>query len=270
MQGAFQGKVVWITGASSGIGEALTYQFVAEGATVIASARREAELLRVKAACGVAAERVIVQPLDLTEIDTFPAVTARLIDQLGHIDVLVNNAGFSQRALTRETDFLVDRKVMEVNFFGQVALTKAVLPYMLQQSGGHFVVMSSLTGKFGYPMRSAYAASKHALQGFFETLYLEEYAHGIRVTIANPGGIQTNISVNAITGDGGKHGKMDELQSDGLPAEVCARQIVGAVKAERFELVIGNFREKMSVRLKRLLPKLLHRIIWKNLRSTTS
>lgn len=256
---SFSDQVIWITGASSGIGEAMAYEFASQGASLVLSARRVAELERVKGNCPTGTE-VMVLPLDLTQTETFPAAFQAVIEKMGKVDILVNNAGFSQRGLTRETVLEVDRKVLEVDFFGQVALTKTVLPAMVAQGSGHFVVMSSLTGKFGFPYRSAYAAAKHALQGFFETLYLEESRNGIQVTIVNPGGIKTDISLSAITADGGAHGEMDPLQAKGMTAEACAKLIVGAVRKGKFEIVIGNFKEKMAVWLKRLVPGVFHRI----------
>lgn len=257
---SFSDQVVWITGASSGIGEAMAYEFANQGASLVLSARRVVELERVKGNCPTGTE-VMVLPLDLTQAETFPAAFQSVVDKMGKVDILVNNAGFSQRGLTRETVLEVDRKVLEVDFFGQAALTKTVLPSMIERGSGHFVVMSSLTGKFGFPYRSAYAAAKHALQGFFETLYLEESRNGIKVTIVNPGGIKTDISVNAMTADGSAHGKMDPLQAKGLSAEDCARQIVGAVRKGKFEIVIGNFKEKMAVWLKRLVPGVFRRTV---------
>ena len=256
----FANKVVWITGASSGIGEALTYEFARKGASLVLSARRVAELERVKEGCPETAGKIMVLPLDLTHIDSFGEAFQQVMEEMGKVDVLVNNAGFSQRGLTRETAFEVDRKLMEVDFFGQIALTKTVLPHMIERKSGHFVVMSSLTGKFGYPQRSAYAAAKHALQGFFETLYLEEMRNGVSVTIANPGGIRTDISKNAMTADGGTHGKMDPLQAQGMSPEKCARIIVSAVQRKKFEVVIGNAKERMAVLLKRFVPSVFHGI----------
>lgn len=256
---SFSEQVVWITGASSGIGEAMAYEFATQGASLVLSARRVAELERVKESCP-AGTSVMVLPLDLTEPETFAAAFESVVEQMGKVDILVNNAGFSQRGLTRETLLEVDRKVLEVDFFGQVALTKVVLPSMIERGAGHFVVMSSLTGKFGFPQRSAYAAAKHALQGFFETLYLEESRNGIGVTIANPGGIRTDISINAMAADGSAHGQLDPLQAEGMSPAECARKIVGAVKRGKFEITIGNFKEKMAVQLKRFVPGVFRRI----------
>ncbi len=253
------GKIIWITGASSGIGEALVYEAVKAGATVIASARREAELARVRDNCGPQAAQVHIAPLDLTQTDKAPTQAAAWVERLGRVDILINNGGISQRGLTRDTDLSVDRRIMEVNYFGQVALTKAVLPYMLKQGAGHLVAISSLTGKFGFPLRSAYAASKHALHGFFETIYLEEKENGINVTLVNPGRIRTNISYHALTTDGTPHGKMDAGQEKGISAEACAQQILAAVRKGKPEINIGKA-DVLMVYFKRYIPSLFRRI----------
>ncbi|MEM7367981.1 MAG: SDR family oxidoreductase [Bacteroidota bacterium] len=255
----FNHKIVWITGASSGIGEALAYAFVQAGATVILSARRVAELDRVKTACGEKQDQVHIAPLDLTQQDDMPDFVASWVEKLGRIDILVNNGGISQRALTTETDLSVDRRIMEVNYFGQIAFTKAVLPYMVTQGSGQIAVISSLTGKFGFPLRSAYAASKHALHGFFETLYLEMYDQGIRVTLVNPGRIRTNISLNALTKDGSPHGEMDPGQEKGMPVDVCARKILSALRKQKVEIQVGGF-DTIMVYFKRYMPWLFRYI----------
>jgi dehydrogenase/reductase SDR family member 7B len=179
--------------------------------------------------------------------------------------VLINNGGISQRSLGKDTPLDIDRKIMEVNYFGQIALTKAVLPYMLRQKSGHIVVMSSIAGKFGFYLRTAYSASKHALHGFFEALRLENEEAGIKVTIAVPGKIQSNISVNALTNDGTAHDKMDQSQAEGMPALECARIIVDAMKNSKEEILVGN-REIKAVWLKRHFPGWFGRVIRKQKR----
>ena len=255
----FNNKIAWITGASSGIGEALAYELVKRGATVILSARREAELERVKAACGGKEGQVHVVPMDLTKTEEMQAIVKEWGEKLGRIDLLVNNGGISQRAMAVDTDLSVDRRIMEVNYFGQVALTKAVLPYFVKQQSGQIAVISSLTGKFGFPLRSAYAASKHALHGFFETLFLEMYDQGLRVTLVNPGRIQTNISLHALTKDGTPHGEMDPGQEKGMPVEKCARIILRALEKQKPEIQIGGF-DKTMVYFKRYVPWLFRLI----------
>lgn len=250
-------KVVWITGASSGIGEEMAYLFAREGATLILSSRREAELERVKGQCPDP-QKVHVAPLDLMDMDNCEALVAKWVQELGRIDILVNNGGISMRARVDEAEMEVHRKVMEVNFFGQVALTRAVLPYMLVQGFGQMVAISSLVGKFGFPLRSSYAASKHALHGFFETLHLENKARGVQVTIANPGRIATNISLNALNPDGTPQGTMDQTLAEGMDAKVCARQIVSAIKKRKYEITVGTFGQKFLVMVKRLSNGLFH------------
>ena len=257
---AFTGKVVWITGASSGIGEALARAFAKEGAKLVLSARRESELKRVQRECGLSDDQCLVLPLDLADTSSVENVSSQVISRFGRIDVLVNNGGMSQRSFTTDTPLEIDRKVMEVNFFGTVAVTKSILPQMLKQKSGHIVVISSIAGKFGFFYRSAYAASKHALHGFFESLRLEVEQDNIKVLLVCPGKIKTNISINAITGTGKKHDKMDESTGNGLSAEVCARQILSAIKKEKEEVFIGG-KELIAVTIKRLFPGLFTKFI---------
>ncbi|MCW3083370.1 MAG: Short-chain dehydrogenase [Bacteroidetes bacterium] len=259
---AFKNKVVWITGATSGIGEALASAFAKEGAKLVISARRTAELQRVKNALKIADENVLILPLDLSDTSNVNALTQQVISTFGRIDILINNGGISQRSLTKETPLEIDRKIMEVNFFGTVALTKSVLPHLLKQKSGHIIAMSSIAGKFGFYFRSAYSASKHALHGFFESLRMEIYNDNVNVLIVCPGKIKTNISINAVTGDGGKHNKMDESQEQGLSAEACAQQILKAIEKKKEEVFIGG-KELRAVWVKRIFPKLFSKIIRK-------
>lgn len=253
----FQDRVIWITGASSGIGEALAYAFARQGATLILSARRESELRRVQAACPQP-DRVHVAPLDLSQTEAVEALVAEWHQRLGHIDLLVNNGGISQRGLAHETEMHVNRRMMEVNFFGQIALSRALMPYFLQQQRGYFVVISSVTGKFGFMLRSAYAASKHALHGYFESLYLESRKQGIQVTMVNPGRIATAISLHALQADGSPQGSEDPSLAAGMPPGRCADLIVQAVRRGRYEITIGTFGERLMVWFKRLVPSIFH------------
>lgn len=257
----FQDKVVWITGASSGIGEALTYAFNREGAKVIVSARREAELARVKAACATPGN-VAVLPLDLEKADELPAKAKAAAELFGPIDILVNNAGVSQRSLVLETSIDVDIRIMNIDYLSQVALTKLVLPSMVERRSGQIVVISSVAGFIGTPLRSGYAAAKHALRGFFDSLRAEVWKYGIGVTLVYPGYINTNVSVNALSGDGGKHGAMGEGQSKGMSPEKCAGKILNAVAARKDEAMMGGM-ETLAVYLKRLSPKLMALIVRK-------
>jgi short-subunit dehydrogenase len=256
----FNDRTVWITGASSGIGEALAVAFHGSGAKLILSARREDELKRVQDLCGGEA-RSRVLPMDMSAAGTLTDKTKAALALFGGVDYLVLNAGISQRSLARNTSDEVYRRIMEVNFFGPQALTRAVLPSMLEKKSGHIVVISSIAGKFGSPLRSGYSASKFALHGFYEALRVEERRNGLRVTLVCPGFIQTGISVSALKGDGSKHAKVDAEVAGGMPAEECARQILKGVAEEKEEILVGASREKMLIYLKRLSPGLLTRMI---------
>lgn len=247
-------KVVWITGASSGIGEALAISASAQGAKLVLSSRRETELQRVKKACSEPAN-VAILPLDLTDFDAEAAVL-KAASFFGEIDLLVNNAGISQRSTVLQTEMSVYRRIFELDFFACVSLTKAVLPQMVACKSGHIVTISSVVGYVGTPLRSGYAAAKHALHGFYDALRAEVWREGVKVTLVCPGFIKTNVSLNAITGDGGKHGLMDDGQLRGMPADECARQIWSAVAAGKEEVLIGS-KEALFVRLKRHLPGLM-------------
>ncbi len=258
----YNGKVVWITGASSGIGEALAVEFAREGAKLVLSSRRRDELERVQNACGLDASRCLILPLDLADTSSVDALTQQVVASFGRVDVLVNNGGISQRALAKDAPLDIDRRIMEVNFFGQIALTKSVLPVMLKQQSGHIVVMSSIAGKFGFWYRTAYSASKHALHGFFESLRMEVEGEGLQVLIACPGKIRTAISLHALKPDGTAHNVMDKSQEDGMPADECARQIIAAMKKGKEEILIGG-REIKAVWIKRHFPGLFGKIIRK-------
>ncbi|HEY8184196.1 MAG TPA: SDR family oxidoreductase [Thermoanaerobaculia bacterium] len=246
----FRDKVVWVTGASSGIGEAVAVAFSREGAKLILSSRNAVELERVRKTCAGDGHRVV--PLDLTRPDTFPAV--------GDVDVLVHSGGVSQRSLAIDTDLATDRAIMELDFFGTVALTKAVLPSMLARKSGHIVPISSVVGYVGTPLRSTYAAAKHALHGFFDSLRAEVAKDGILVTIVCPGYIRTNVSRNALTGNGTPLGTMDPTHEHAMLPEECARRIVNAVASRKQEVVIGG-KEKWAVPLKRFFPGVVARMV---------
>jgi short-subunit dehydrogenase len=262
VQMTIKDKIIWITGASSGIGKALAIEAAKEGAKLILSARNTEALATVQQLCLQHTPHCQVLHLDLTEISKFPQLTQEALGFFKRIDVLVNNGGISQRSLVEETDLTIDRKIMEVDYFGAVALTKSVLPHMLQQKSGHIVVISSVTGIFGFPLRSAYAAAKHALHGFFETLRAEVMNRNVGVTIVCPGRIKTGISYHALTKDGKAHGKMDAGQAKGIPADVCARKILTAVKKGKKEIYIARG-ELVLIYLKRFFPALFYNIVTK-------
>lgn len=256
----FKNKVVWITGASSGIGEATAVEFARAGAKLVLTARRAEVLEDLKLKLGLPEGDVLVLPLDVENYKDFEPAAKKVYDTFGSIDVLFNNAGISQRGTVLGSKIDVYEKLIKVNFFAVVALTKAVLPYMIKQESGYIAVTSSVAGKLGTKERSGYAASKHALHGFFDSLRSEIAPHNISVTIVCPGYIQTDISKNAITADGNKYGKMDTNQENGMPVDKCAKKILEAIVSKKSEVYMGG-KEIFGVYLKRFLPKLLEKIL---------
>jgi short-subunit dehydrogenase len=236
----FSGKTIWITGASSGIGEAMAMEWAAYKTVLILSGRNTGKLEELKEKCEAAGSVCHVVPLDLTITESINEAAAKVFSLFPAVDILVNNGGISQRSLAVETPMEVDRTIFETNFFGAIALTKKVLPGMVSRKTGHIVVISSIVGKFGFPLRTAYSATKHALQGYFESLRAEVKEHHVKVTIVSPGRILTRISINAIDKDGGRHGVMDQAQAKGMPAATCARKIIRAVKRNRKDILIGR------------------------------
>ncbi|WP_284461201.1 SDR family oxidoreductase [Chryseobacterium sp.] len=263
MSSYFDNKVIWITGASSGIGEALVKELTLNtNAKIILSSRKEEQLYAVAENTGLTHSRYAVLPLDLAHYKSMPDMAGKAIEKFGKIDILINNAGLSQRSLAMETDIEIDKHLMEVDYLGTVALTKAVVPYMIRNGGGQIAVVSSLMGIFGAPMRSGYAAAKHALHGFFDALRAELYNQNILVTIICPGFIQTNISIHALTGDGSLQGTMDDATEKGMPADVFAKKMLYAIEKKKNQKAIGG-KEVMGVYLKRFFPALLAKVIRK-------
>ncbi len=254
-----KGKVFWITGASSGIGEALVYECAKRGAVIIASSNEQAKLERVSKVAEYYGAKVFTIPFDLSETTTIQEVVDAAIEKTGRIDCLVNFGGVSQRALVTETPLWLDRKIMEINYFGTIALSKAVLPNMIRQGGGHILVTSSISGRFGFPLRSAYSASKQALHGFIETLHLENNKFNIRGSAIIPGRVRTNISMNALDSEGKPHGRMDEGQASGLTPERAARIILRGIKKNKREILVGGS-EMIMLYLRRYFPGLFFRI----------
>lgn len=250
----FNNKIVWITGSSSGIGEAVAFLMIEQGAEIIASAPFIDELEASKAKAPIP-EKYHIYPLDLSKPETIEPVVQKVIERFGHIDILMNNAGISQRSLTLDTPIQNDRKVMEIDYFGAVILTKSVLPFMLKNGGGHLLCTSSMVGVFGFPLRSAYSAAKHALIGFFESLRTEYYNQNIKVSIIIGGRIQTQISRNAITKDGSVYGKMDDGQKNGITPQKAAKQIIKGIRKNKLEIWVGGF-ELLMVIIKRWFPRL--------------
>jgi dehydrogenase/reductase SDR family protein 7B len=257
--GIYSGKIAWITGASSGIGEALVYEFVRRGATVIISSNDIPGLERVRTRCLELSGRVICAPFDLSDTSGIETLVRQLLKDAGRIDFLLNIGGISQRATIEETPLWIDRKIFEINYFGTIALTKAILPYMIRQKSGYIAATSSISGRFGFPLRSAYSASKQALHGFFETLYLENKKYNIRTSVIIPGRVKTNISFHALDPEGKEHGKMDEGLDKGISTEKAARIIIRGIQKNKREILVGGG-ELVLLYIRRIFPWLFFRI----------
>lgn len=257
----FTGKTIWITGASSGIGAALARALATRGARLILSARSADKLEVVRQSCSAPDEHLCLV-MDLADQASIRSAWSRLQEMPYEVEILINNAGMTQRALVKETSMEVYRLLLEVNFLAAVDLTRKVLPRMLERGTGQIVAVSSVMGKFASPQRSGYAAAKHALQGFMDSLRAEVHAAGVRVLVASPGFVNTDVSRHALRGDGTFHGKMDPAQAVAISAENCAEQIITAMVKGRAEVFPGG-KERIGLLLNRLSPALLRRVMRK-------
>ncbi|XP_074648218.1 dehydrogenase/reductase SDR family member 7B-like [Tubulanus polymorphus] len=253
------GKLVFITGASSGVGKACAFLFHKLGAKVVLAARNIDALMSVKTDLmkkNDMNEPIVVQ-LDLCDIEQITEVVKKVEDEHGPIDVLVNNAGMSYRGEIIDTDITVHQKLMHVNYFGHVVLTKAVLPAMIKQKSGHIVAVSSVQGKLSIPFRSAYSASKHATQAFFDCLRAEVAHHNIQVSVVSPGYIKTNLSLNAMTGDGSSYAIEDATTASGMEPSVVAESIVDAIERSKYDLILAPIHHRLVVYFRSLFPALV-------------
>jgi short-subunit dehydrogenase len=255
-------KIIWITGASSGIGKSLAIQLSQQNTKLILSSRNEFSLNEVKKICKHS-ENIEILPLDLENYSNFNTKVEEAIAFFGRVDILVNNGGISQRSLAKDTDISVDKRLMDINYLGTVALTKAVLPHFIKNQSGQFVVTTSIVGKIGTPLRSTYAATKHALHGFFDSLRAEIHQYNISVTLICPGFVTTNVSKNALTGDGSPQNKMDSATANGIDPDRFAKLMIKAIKKQKEEVYIAGAKEKLGVYAKRFYPKLLSKMIRK-------
>lgn len=253
----FTGKTFWITGASSGMGKALSISLSKVARLIIISDRDKEGLQTTAAEISRNGCEVRIEVLDMAEADSIRRVADSVFSEGISIDGLYQFAGISQRSLVLDTPVEIDRRIMEINFFGVVTLAKVVLPHMVSRGGGQLAIASSMVGKFGFPYRSAYAASKHALQGFFESLRAENSKHNISVSILIPGRINTNISKYALTSQGTEYGKMDPGQANGISSAKAARQILHGLKREKKEILVGGS-ELLMVQIRRFFPSLFY------------
>jgi short-subunit dehydrogenase len=253
----FTNKTIWITGASSGIGKAVAIELSKEKTNLILSDINKKGLSEVADICNKNGCTTQVIPIDLSNEKSVEEAARQVLDKTEKINSLYHFAGISQRSLVSETPLFVDRKIFEINFFGAIALTKAVLPKMIKNGGGQIAVTSSIVGKFGFPYRSSYSATKHALHGFFESLRAENKQNNIQVSIIIPGRVQTNISLNALDKEGKTHAKMDDGQDSGITSEKAAKIICRNLKKSKKEILVGG-KELMMVHIRRFLPKLYY------------
>ncbi|PKM31077.1 MAG: short-chain dehydrogenase [Gammaproteobacteria bacterium HGW-Gammaproteobacteria-11] len=245
---SFASKVVWITGASSGIGEALAKAFLAQGAEVILSGRRAAAL---HAVANLAPERTLVLPFETTDYALLPGLVEQAWTWRGRIDVLINNAGISQRSLALDTSFEVYRQLIEVDYLAPLALTQALLPRLVEQGSGQLAVVSSVAGKVGTALRTGYCGAKHAVVGYFEALRAEvEEAYGIGVSIILPGSVRTAIALNALEGSGAARGRSDTNIDNGIDPDAAAQTILAGLTARQHDIIVAEGMELGALQLR--------------------
>ncbi|XP_064594422.1 dehydrogenase/reductase SDR family protein 7-like [Liolophura sinensis] len=263
-------KVVLITGASSGLGEACAHAFYRAGCKLILAGRRGKELQRVKddllTKTDVKNDKVHppeLAVLDITDASSLQEKMASIVALYGVLDILINNAGISYRGEIEHTNMDVYRKLMEVNFFGQIALTKEILPVMVQQKKGMIVFISSMQGKVSIPYRSAYSSAKHALQAFSDCLRAETAERGVDVCVVSPGYISTNLSRNAVRGDGSLHGVIDKTTASGMTPQEAAQAVLQTVTYRHQDVVLSSITHKLAIYIRTLLPSLFFWIMLK-------
>ncbi len=254
----FSNKIVWITGASSGIGEALAKELSRKGATLVLSARRVNRLERVLRHCD--GDDHMVLPLDVTHSDSHQAAFDAILDRFGRLDILIINAGIGQRGSIRESGLEIERRVMEVNFFGCTSLTHVTLPHFLERGSGHYVVMSSVMGKISTPRRATYSASKHALHGYYEGLRAELHETDIAITLLCPGYVKTEISRHSLIPSGIEHGKMDAQHIEAMTAAVFAKKAIRVIARKKAIAFIGGA-ERFGPLVERIFPGLYRFLI---------
>jgi len=257
-----QQQVVWITGASSGLGKALAQEYALKGARVVLMARRFEVLEEVRLSL-MNAEQHLSVVADICNESQVRHAYAQVVQHYGRIDVLINNAGLSQRALIKDTTLNTDRTIMEIDYFSQVFLTKTVLPTFLAQKSGRIVYVSSVAGLLGTQYRASYSAAKAAIHMWANSLRAEVADEGVGVSVIFPGFVQTNVSFNALDGAGQPQGHQDEAIANGLKANDFAKQVVKALSEGQEYIVVAGLKEKLGVLISRLSPALLYKVIRK-------
>lgn len=255
MSRTIKDKVIWITGASSGLGEALAYEAAREGAKLVLSSNEPEKLQGVANCIGLPATHILVVPVDLNAFDA-DALTQQVIQHFGQIDILINNAGVLQKAFFQETTETIERRIMEINYFSAIRLTRSVLPYIVKNKGIVSAV-GSLNGRVGAPWMTTYCASKFAITGFMEALSYELHRSGVLVNLIIPGFMKTDITMNAWTGDGSRYGKNSVTQEIGMPVDRCAKVILRGWKRNRRVQCIGRW-EHLFPYIRMGFPRLFH------------
>lgn len=236
----YKNKVVWITGASSGIGKEMAIQLARHGASLLLTARRNDELQELRIQCLKHTNRCEVLTADLLDNKKLIDLTHKAKTTFGHIDIVVHSAGISQRSLAINTSLEVYRQLLEINFFAPLTITQLLLPHFAERKSGHIVALSSMAGLMGFPKRTGYAAAKHAVKGYFETLQTENTIEGLDITIVHPGRINTPISLSALTENGESHGYMDEGQLNGIPVDTCVKKILHGIENKKKHVIIAK------------------------------
>ncbi len=250
------GQTVWITGASSGIGAALARGFAGRGYRLILSGRNQAALAEVASDCGV----TLVLPFEVTDVAAIPALVEQAWDWAGAVDVLINNAGISQRSLAVDTDLSVYRQIMEVDLLAPIALTQANLPRMVARGSGRIAMISSIAGKVGVPMRTAYCAAKFGIAGYADALRAEVAHLGLQVHNIYPGSVATDVSRNALTADGSKRGVSDKAIDNGIAPDQAAARMIDEMLAGQREIIVAEGAELAMGEARRTPDALLDRI----------
>ncbi len=256
----FHDKVFWITGASSGIGKALCIRLAEYGAKLIISARNRKKLQQIAKDISESPGDAEILVLDLEDLDSISRKAEEALAFYGRIDYFISNAGVAIRDFVKNTDFKIDQKIMDVNYFGSILITKSLLPHFLESNSGHITVISSLSGKYGVPKLASYSASKHALHGFYESLRSETNTTNIKITLVIPGIIQTNITAHALTGSGETYGKIEKSFEKAYPVEKSANKIIRAIYCEKEEVFVGGM-EGLTLKINRVSPWFLRRFI---------
>ncbi len=234
---SFSEKTIWITGASSGIGAALAHEFAKAGARLILSGRDEKRLQDVSAASGA---ETLILPFDMRDGPAMESAAHHAIGWNDGVDVLINNAGLSQRSLATNTTMQVYRDIIEIDLTAQIALTQLLLPHFVARGSGRLAFISSIAGKVGVPMRTAYCAAKHGLIGYADALRSELSVTGVDVHVIAPGSVATNVARNALTGDGDARGVSDSAIDNGISASEAAAIMVRAMAAGEREIIIAR------------------------------